>query len=91
RGLGAAGVAGVTAAHLGWLAANGTTTAEGKSGYGLDLETELESLRAVAGPHPIATVPTYLGAHSVPPEFGSADEYLDFAIAEVLPEAARLA
>ena len=91
RGLGAAGVAGVTAAHLGWMAANGTTTAEGKSGYGLDLETELASLRAVGGPHPIATVPTYLGAHSVPPEFGSADEYLDFAIAEVLPEAARLA
>src|SRR6478672_10452563 len=59
RGLGVAGVAGVTAAHLGWMAANGTTTAEGKSGYGLDLETELASLRAVAGPHPIATVPTY--------------------------------
>ena len=40
--------------------------------------------RAVAGPHPVATIPTYLGAHSVPPEFGSADEYLDFAIAEVM-------
>ena len=42
-------------AHLGWMAANGTTTAEGKSGYGLDRETELASLAAVAGPHPIAT------------------------------------
>jgi imidazolonepropionase len=73
------------------MAANGTTTAEGKSGYGLDRDTELASLAAVAGPHPIATVPTYLGAHSVPPEFGSADDYLDFAIAEVLPEAAKLA
>ena len=88
RRLGADGLAAAVARHLGWMAANGTTTAEGKSGYGLDRETELASLTAVAGPHPIATVPTYLGAHSVPPEFGSADEYLDYAIAEVLPEAA---
>jgi len=91
RRLGTAGVADATALHLGWMAANGTTTAEGKSGYGLDRETELASLAAVAGPHPIATVPTYLGAHSVPPEAGSADDYLDFAIAEVLPEAAKVA
>jgi imidazolonepropionase len=91
RRLGAEGVRQVTAQHLGWMAANGTTTAEGKSGYGLDRDTELASLAAVAGPHEIATVPTYLGAHSVPPEFGSADEYLDFALAEVLPEAAAVA
>jgi imidazolonepropionase len=91
RRLGAAGLGEATARHLGWMAANGTTTAEGKSGYGLDRDTELASLAAVAGPHPIATVPTYLGAHSVPPEAGSADDYLDFAIAEVLPEAAKLA
>ncbi|HSD02434.1 MAG TPA: hypothetical protein VLB81_08700, partial [Gaiellales bacterium] len=75
RGLGAAALAEETARHLGWMAANGTTTAEGKSGYGLDRETELASLAAVAGPHPIETVPTYLGAHAVPPEYGSADEY----------------
>ncbi len=91
RRLGADGLAAAVARHLGWMAANGTTTAEGKSGYGLDRETELASVTAVAAPHPIATVPTYLGAHSVPPEFGSADEYLDYAIAEVLPEAARRA
>ena len=91
RRLGAAGLGEATALHLGWMAANGTTTAEGKSGYGLDRDTELASLAAVAGPHPISTVPTYLGAHSVPPEVGSADDYLDFAIAEVLPEAAKLA
>jgi imidazolonepropionase len=91
RRLGADGLGEATALHLGWMAANGTTTAEGKSGYGLDRDTELSSLAAVAGPHPIATVPTYLGAHSVPPEVGSADDYLDFAIAEVLPEAAKLA
>jgi imidazolonepropionase len=91
RGLGAAGVRDVTAEHVRWMAANGTTTAEGKSGYGLDRDTELASLAAVGGPHPIATVSTYLGAHSVPPEFGSADEYLDFALAEVLPDAAAAA
>jgi imidazolonepropionase len=91
RRLGAAGLALATAGHVGWMAANGTTTAEGKSGYGLDRDTEIASLRAVAGPHPIATVATYLGAHSVPPEFSSAGEYLDFAIAEVLPDAARIA
>jgi imidazolonepropionase len=91
RRLGAAGLGEATARHLGWMAANGTTTAEGKSGYGLDRETELASLAAVAGPHPIATVPTYLGAHAVPPEFRSADEYLDHAIADVLPEAAARA
>src|SRR3954470_13153596 len=91
RRLGADGLTATGARHLGWMAANGTTTAECKSGYGLDRETELASLAAVAGPHPIATVPTYLGAHSVPPEFDSPDEYLDYAIAEVLPEAAQRA
>jgi imidazolonepropionase len=68
---------------------HGTTTFEGKSGYGLDRETELASLRAVRD---AGGVPTWLGAHAVPPEFGGdADAYLDFALGEVLPEAARLA
>ena len=66
----------------------GTTTFEGKSGYGLDRETELASLRAVEA---AGGVPTWLGAHAVPPEFEDADAYLDFALDEVLPEAARLA
>jgi imidazolonepropionase len=66
----------------------GTTTFEGKSGYGLDRETELASLRAVRD---AGGVPTWLGAHAVPPEQADADAYLDFALAEVLPEAARLA
>ncbi|HEY7257491.1 MAG TPA: hypothetical protein VH459_00405, partial [Gaiellales bacterium] len=51
--------------HLSWLRASGTTTAEGKSGYGLDRDTELASLRAIAAEHPIDAVPTFLGAHSV--------------------------
>jgi imidazolonepropionase len=74
--------------HRTWMLRAGTTTFEGKSGYGLDRETELASLRAVAA---AGGVPTWLGAHAVPPEFDDADAYLDFAVAEVLPEAAGLA
>lgn len=78
--------------HLSWMAGHGTTTAEVKSGYGLDRDTELAMLRAAAAAHSIETVPTFLGAHSVGPEFeGDADRYLDFVIGEVLPEAGRLA
>ncbi len=91
RRLGREGIAAAVSRHLGWMAAHGTTTAEGKSGYGLDRDTELQSLDAIAAPHPIEAVPTYLGAHSVPAGFSDGDEYLDFALAEVLPEAARVA
>ena len=71
-----------------WMRAAGTTTFEAKSGYGLDKETELASLRAIRD---AGGIPTWLGAHAVPPEFADADAYLDFALAEVLPEAAKLA
>jgi imidazolonepropionase len=74
--------------HRGWMLRAGTTTFESKSGYGLDRETELASLRAVKA---AAGVPTWLGAHAVPPEFDDADAYLDFALAEVLPAAAEIA
>ena len=74
-----------TLRHRGWMRAHGTTTFEGKSGYGLDRDTELEQLRAVRA---AGGIPTWLGAHTVPPEFDDADDYLDFALAEVLPEAA---
>jgi imidazolonepropionase len=75
--------------HRGWMLRHGTTTFEAKSGYGLDRDTELASLRAIRA---AGGVPTWLGAHAVPPEYdGDADAYLDFALAEVLPEAARLA
>jgi imidazolonepropionase len=74
--------------HQGWMLAAGTTTFEAKSGYGLDRETELAQLRVVQR---AGGVPTWLGAHAVPPEFPDADAYLDFALAEVLPEAAKLA
>jgi len=87
----AAGEDGLRAAvhrHRAWMLRSGTTTFESKSGYGLDRDTELASLRAILD---AGGVPTWLGAHAVPPEFADADAYLDFALAEVLPEAAQLA
>ncbi len=75
--------------HRGWMLRHGTTTFEAKSGYGLDRDTELASLRAIAA---AGGIPTWLGAHAVAPELaGDAEAYLDYALAEVLPEAARLA
>ena len=76
------------ARHRDWMLRAGTTTFEGKSGYGLDRETEVASLEAVATAD---GVPTWLGAHAVPPEFADADAYLDFALADVLPLAAERA
>jgi imidazolonepropionase len=78
----------VTALHCEWMRRHGTTTFEGKSGYGLDRETELAQLRAVRA---AGGVPTWLGAHAVPPGHVDADIYLDFLLAEVLPDAAVLA
>ena len=88
RAAGEAGLADAVRRHRGWMRRAGTTTFEAKSGYGLDHETELASLRAIRD---AGGTPTWLGAHAVPPEFANADEYLDFALTEVLPEAARLA
>ncbi|HYZ76362.1 MAG TPA: imidazolonepropionase [Gaiellaceae bacterium] len=76
------------ARHRDAMLRHGTTTFEAKSGYGLDRDVELASLRAIRA---AGGVPTWLGAHAVPPEFGDADAYLDFALAEVLSEAAQLA
>jgi imidazolonepropionase len=88
RAAGEEALVGAVERHRGWMLAHGTTTFEAKSGYGLDRDTECAQLRAVAR---AGGIPTWLGAHAVPPEFASADEYLDFALHEVLPEAARLA
>jgi imidazolonepropionase len=74
--------------HRGWMLRAGTAVFEAKSGYGLDLDTELASLRVIRG---AGGIPTWLGAHAVPPEFEDADAYLDFALTEVLPAAAELA
>ena len=88
RSAGERGLAEAVRRHRGWMRRAGTTTFEAKSGYGLDQETELASLRAIREAGGIAT---WLGAHAVPPEFSSAAAYLEFALADVLPQAARLA
>lgn len=68
----------------------GTTTVEAKSGYGLELATELKQLRALrslAGRHPAAIVPTFMGAHEIPEEFrGRNRDYLDHVLADILPK-----
>jgi len=75
------------------MLAHGTTTAEAKSGYGLNVDDELkmlEAIRQLDAIHPIDLVPTFLGAHAVPVEFkGRADEYVEVVINEMLPLAER--
>ncbi|MDJ0954861.1 MAG: imidazolonepropionase [Acidimicrobiia bacterium] len=77
------------------MQAAGTTTVEVKSGYGLDLEHEkrLLAVAAAAGSAiALDVVPTFLGAHTVPPEFaGDADGFVDHLVEVVLPECAPLA
>jgi imidazolonepropionase len=74
------------------LLKEGVTTVEIKSGYGLDLETEMKMLRVaklLAEKFPVTVCPTYLGAHALPPEFkGKSDGYIDFVCREVLPRLA---
>ena len=71
----------------------GLTTIEIKSGYGLDLETESRILRVAArfgNEYPLTIVPTYLGAHALPPEYrGRPDEYIDFVCDKVIPHIAK--
>ena len=70
----------------------GTTTTEVKTGYGLSTEAELKLLRAVErlqDAHPMTLVPTFLGAHAVPPEYkGRTDAYVDLVVNEMIPAAA---
>jgi len=82
-----------TLARLATFLAHGTTTIEGKSGYGLDLDTELrmlETIRKADKVHPIDIVPTCLAAHEVPPEDAADPErYIARVIGEIHPEIAR--
>jgi len=74
------------------LLSEGVTTVEIKSGYGLDLATELRMLRIarlLGDTAPVTVKTTFLGAHAVPAEFkGRADAYIDFVVNEVLPAVA---
>ena len=74
------------------LAAEGVTTVEIKSGYGLDCEHELKCLRVARGlgGDRVRVVTTFLGAHALPPEFaGRADDYVDEICREMIPAAAK--
>lgn len=78
-----------TRAFLDEMLSFGVTTAESKSGYGLDLENELKQLRVnkrLNETHKIDLVSTFLGAHAIPEEYkGKADEYIDLLCDVVLP------
>ena len=70
--------------------AEGATVIEVKSGYGLDLETELKILRAARRLSGLTVKTTFLGAHALPEEYkGRSDDYIDFVCNEVLPEAKK--
>jgi|HubBroStandDraft_1064217.scaffolds.fasta_scaffold01209_9 imidazolonepropionase len=82
-----------SAGRLARMAANGSTSVEVKSGYALDLAGEVRLLRMVprlARRVGITLVPTFLGAHAVPPEFqGRTDAYVDLLVSRALPVVAR--
>jgi len=71
----------------------GVTTVEGKSGYGLDEETEIKQLEVMEeldNIHPVDIVKTFLGAHAVPEDFkGREDEFIDYMIDNVMPQVAN--
>ena len=72
---------------------NGITTVEGKSGYGLDIDTEMKQLEVMGElnkKHPIDIIRTYMGAHATPNEFkDNTDKYIDLMVNEVMPMVAE--
>ncbi|MBW1729499.1 MAG: imidazolonepropionase [Deltaproteobacteria bacterium] len=79
--------------RLASMMAEGVTTVEIKSGYGLDLDTEARILRVaqrLGNEYQVSVIPTFLGAHALPPEYaGKSDEYIDFVCKKVLPHIAK--
>jgi imidazolonepropionase len=79
--------------YANWFLRGGTTTVEAKSGYGLSLEDELKILRAIKRldeETQLRYVATFLGAHSVPPEYRERrDKYVSLLIDEMLPQIAQ--
>jgi imidazolonepropionase len=74
-----------------WFLASGTTTLEAKSGYGLTIADELKILRVIRRLNqeaPLEYVPTLLGAHAVPHEFGGSAEFAQHVIDEMIPQVA---
>jgi imidazolonepropionase len=85
-------LAGLVGSRLDELLLCGTTTAEVKSGYGLETGAELRSLEAIrlaAARHVVSVVPTFLGAHEVPREHrANRERYLAILVGEMIPEVA---
>ncbi len=83
-----------TLPRLDTMMAHGTTTAEVKTGYGLDLDSEikmLDAIRLLDEEHPMDLVPTFMAAHAVPAEYaGRTDAYVDLVVEEMLPAVADL-
>ena len=79
--------------YAAWFLRGGTTTIEAKSGYGLSLEDEVKILRAIKRldeETALRYVPTFLGAHSIPPEYKARrEQYISLLIDEMLPQIAR--
>lgn len=88
-------LASATRRRLAEMLKAGTTTAESKSGYGLDTDTEIRMLRVSRGlsaTQPIELSTTFMGAHEVPPEYrGRQAEYVRHVIDDMLPAAAEYA
>jgi imidazolonepropionase len=93
RSASSANIATHVSAALKQMAANGTTTVEAKSGYGLSAEAEiksLEAIRLVVARSPLSVVPTFLGAHVVPAEFKSEPQkYVDLICKGMIPQIAK--
>lgn len=84
-----------TSVRLAEMLAAGTTTCEAKSGYGLDVESEMRMLRvigALGARQPMELAATFMGAHEVPPEYrGRQADFVRLVIDEMIPAAAGLA
>lgn len=72
----------------------GVTTIESKSGYGLDMDTEIKQLQVshkLSKDHPIDLVHTFLGAHAIPVEYkGNSEKYIDILVNEIMPKVREL-
>jgi len=78
-----------TARYLAEMMKHGTTTVEMKSGYGLDMDSEVKMIEAIhemEKEEMMSVVPTFMGAHAVPPEYaGRTSAYVDLLVNEIIP------
>ncbi|MFO7836405.1 MAG: imidazolonepropionase [Candidatus Thorarchaeota archaeon] len=75
------------------MLAHSTTTLEAKSGYGLNVDDEMKILRAIKNIDdrmPMEIIPTFLGAHAIPPEYKDrTEDYVDLVVDEMIPDVAK--